>query len=129
MERNRIKIVIVTLEIAALLLCSCSMFNSLPPAARLELQEQITALPGSVSEFHIKRAWKGVMPAGEMAQSQSSIKIWCIEVEMEFSVEIEDQAQPVIWIVTRAEGQSEWTAAILMTMSSLWPYQACGVFD
>jgi len=121
--------VLLALPMSIFLLTACSPSNQLPHEARQVLEEQIAALPGSISGFQIGRAWKGAAPTGESTPWPSSMQVWCVEVETEFDPETEVESQPVIWIVTRTDESSEWTAAMLMTMSSLWPYQACGVFD
>lgn len=34
--------------------------------------------------------------------------------------------ETVTWIVFRNDEEADWNAAMLATMSSLWPYEACG---
>ncbi len=54
------------------------------------------------------------------------MEIWCVEVQFSGGLTEAAQSDSTIWIVTRESQDAIWNAAWLMTMSSLWPYEACG---
>jgi hypothetical protein len=86
------------------------------------------ALPGSAdSDLHILRAWPGEFPPNSLTPGSPPKELWCVEVH--FSGDLAEAARydSTIWIVTRESQEASWTAAWLMTMSSIWPYEACGV--
>ena len=56
-----------------------------------------------------------------------ALEVWCVEAEMSSANDTSVEAERLIWIVIRENENASWTAALLATMSSTWPYKACGV--
>ena len=54
------------------------------------------------------------------------MEIWCVETEIITADDTSIIGEPVTWIVTRNDEKSNWQSAMLATMSSTWPYEACG---
>jgi hypothetical protein len=105
------------------LLASCTAPAEMPVAALEALNQQWESLPGyQGSGLDILRAWQGEPPA----EAPASMEIWCVEAQPASSLNPEEQPAPFIWIVVRESQDAEWTAAMLVTMSAMWPYQACG---
>ncbi|HSF79895.1 MAG TPA: hypothetical protein VLA49_01595 [Anaerolineales bacterium] len=91
------------------------------------LMERWQSLPGSHSlELKVLRAWQGRQPADALSPGSQPIEIWCVEVQLTGEQNQTGQSESTIWIVTRENQDASWIAAWLMTMSSIWPYQACG---
>lgn len=103
-----------------LLLAGCST-AALPDDARQALEDYWNALPSEPSlERAIVRSWEGEptdLGPGE---------VWCVEAEVA-SDDPELDGTTAKWIVMRSDGNAEWSAILLAAMSSLWPYEACGV--
>ena len=112
---------------ASLLLASCSAPSPLPQAAVDELEKQWqTVTTDNSPRLHVVRAWPSEVPAEQLPPSSPSMETWCVEVEP-VGKDASGAPGPMIWIVTRTGPEATWFAAPLMTMSSLWPYEACGV--
>jgi hypothetical protein len=111
---------------ASQVLASCSSSPQLPEGARDALMaywESLPSYPGV--ENRIIRAWPGEAPAEGSTPGDPSIEVWCVEAEMS-STDDPSVDGDLVWIVTRQKDETRWSAALLATMSSLWPYQACG---
>jgi hypothetical protein len=54
-------------------------------------------------------------------------EVWCVEVDQTLIVEEGEDPIRTVLIVVRQDPRSEWQAAMLMTLSAWWPYEACGV--
>lgn len=105
------------------LLASCTAPPEMPVAALEALNQQWESLPGYQGlSLDILRAWQGEPPA----EAPASMEIWCVEAQPASSLDLEEKPAPFIWILIRESQDAEWTAAMLMTMSAMWPYQACG---
>lgn len=114
------RVIQITSMMSVIVLAACSPQLDLPQSARQALEERLLALPGGDTEFTIGQARPGVKPQSEPALS---IEVWCVEVDLS---PIDETSPELIWIVTRPNPQSDWTAAMLATMSAMWPYEACG---
>jgi len=114
------RVIQITSMMSIIVLAACSPQLDLPQSARKALEERLLALPGGDTEFVIGQAWPGVRPQDDPS---SSTEIWCVEVDHSPTNETDPE---LIWIVTRPNQQTEWNAAMLATMSSSWPYEACG---
>ena len=103
-----------------LLLAACST-AAFPDDARQALEDHWNALPSEPSlQLAIVRSWEGEptdLGPGE---------VWCVEAEAT-SDDAEVNGTTAKWIVMRSDGDAKWSVAMLATMSSLWPYEACGV--
>ena len=121
-------ILLASLLAASLLLASCSARSQLPQGAMDELEEQWQHLHTDTSpQLRIIRAWPSEVSAEMLAPSSPSMETWCVEVELSAGNDASRGLEPMIWIVARPDQEVSWFAAPLRTMSSLWPYQACGV--
>lgn len=95
----------------------------MPVAAVEALKMQWESVPGyQGSNIEILRAWQGNPPS----EAPDSFDVWCVEAQPSSNLESSVIPQPTIWIVVRENQDAEWTSAMLMTMSAIWPYQACG---
>ncbi len=129
---------LLALSLAA---CACACARSaeadLPAAAREAVLAQMTpyyssqavqqGLYDEVPEIRINRAWRGkegAYPAGDSGQPE----VWCVELTVEGTREGVPSTDSQVWIVTRNPGQTEWGAGLVMVMSSIWPYEACGLW-
>ena len=109
-------------------LVSCSPSPNLPESAREALVAHWQSLPSTAGiEHHIVRAWPGDTSAAELTPSTPAMEVWCVEAEMSSAEDISVEGERLIWIIIRENKNAPWTAALLATMSSIWPYQACGV--
>ena len=109
-----------------ILLAACAAPDGLPTAALQALMDQWRALPGSQNaDLEILRAWLGE-PPHSLAPGSPPLEVWCVEVQTTEGQAGVDPSEPFIWIVTRQGREAPWQAAWLLTMSSLWPYEACG---
>ena len=120
---TRPTLLLPSLLAAILLLASCTAPPEMPGAALEALNQQWESLPGyQGSSLDILRAWQGEPPA----EAPASMEIWCVEAQPASSLNLEKKPAPFIWILMRESQDAEWTSAMLMTMSAMWPYQACG---
>ncbi|MFC2028925.1 hypothetical protein ACFLTX_03255 [Chloroflexota bacterium] len=121
------KIIWFTVFLAVILiLSSCSKPSQLPDDARNALHAYWQSLPTSGVENHIKRAWPGTISAEVLPSSTPTMEIWCVEAEISSKVEPSINGELLIWIVMRENKDRQWSAALLASMSSTWPYEACG---
>ena len=112
---------------ASLGLSSCSRLPQLPDGARdalIEYWESLPSYPGV--EHRIIRAWSGVTPAEDLTAGVPLMEVWCVEAEISSAVDPSVDGNLLVWIVTRENQEPRWSAALLASMSSIWPYQACG---
>ena len=114
------------LLILMILLASCSTAAQLPPEAQAALTQYWDNLPAGSHNFQIIRAWQGEFPTESYPSDSPRMEIWCVEAK-DVGQESPEEDAALIWFVTRQESESEWSAGLLMAMSSIWPYQACGV--
>ena len=111
-----------------LLLISCSAQRRLPKGANDALIQHWASLPGSkLHEIRVLRAWPGELPQDVASEETNPNEVWCVETELSGTENDTAPIESVIWFVTKIDDQGDWTAVPLMTMSSIWPYQACGV--
>jgi len=109
--------------LVGLLFTSCSSPPNMPLAAVEALKKQWESLPGyQGSNIEILRAWQGKPPT----EVPDSMEVWCVETQPPSNLESSEITLPIIWIVVRDGQDAEWTSAMLMTLSAIWPYQACG---
>jgi hypothetical protein len=105
---------------------SCSSATRLPDGALLALEQQWESLaPEGVAELRISRVWPSQVPAKELTPWAPSRETWCVEVDLSNANARANLADATFWIVTRVDKDSLWSAAMLLTMSAIWPYQAC----
>ena len=107
----------------SIFLASCSSPSALPPEAERALEAYWQSLPSYPNiSYQMRQAWPGVVSA-EMIPN---MEVWCVETEITEAEDIELISETLTWIVIRENEDADWTAAMLATMSSLWPYEACG---
>lgn len=124
---TRKALVLTVVVLLALAAGSCAADPPLPDDARLALEQQWDTLsPESAAGLRIVRAWQGKAPANELAPGTPA-QMWCVEAELSATPESDAQPDRTVWIVTRPDENAPWSVAMLFTMSSLWPYQACGL--
>ncbi len=104
-----------------ILLAACTAPDGLPPAALHALLDQWT----QDADLEILRAWPGEPPPS-LAPGSPPLEVWCVEVQTTEGRAGAAPSGPIIWIVTRQGREAPWQAAWLLTMSSIWPYEACG---
>ena len=78
-----------------------------------------------VVENRIIRAWPG-KASEDLASGTPPMDVWCVEAEISSPDDPSVDGEPIVWIVTRQHQEARWSAALLASLSSLWPYQACG---
>lgn len=116
--------VLVTVSLG---LSSCSGAQELPEGARVALEAYWESLPSHPGvESSIVRAWPGEAAADASTSEALPMETWCIEAEMSSADDSSVDGDLLVWIVMRENDGSRWSAALLASMSSLWPYQACG---
>ncbi len=107
----------------SIFLASCSSSSSLPLDAERALEAYWQSLPSYPNITHqTLQAWPGVASADMMPD----MEVWCVETEIIAAEDVELIGETLIWIVIRDNEDADWTATMLATMSSLWPYEACG---
>jgi hypothetical protein len=128
MNPFRREILLLSLFMTVHFLASCSSPAKIPQAALEALEAQWLALPGSVNpDLRVLRAWPGDQPLATVPPGSTEMEIWCVEVQVSAGPAEVGGSGSTIWIIIRDNQDTSWEAAWLMTMSSLWPYQACGV--
>ena len=108
----------------------------LPPVARevllreanehYETQALRLGAYDDVPELGIHRVWRGkvdAFPAG----AKHPPEVWCAELAIKARRGGQPLRERAVWIVVHNVGMDEWGASLLMAMSSIWPYEACGV--
>jgi hypothetical protein len=107
---------------AGVAFASCSTLSDLPVSARDALTVYWESLPSHPSvEHRIVRAWPG--ETGE--DLDPPIEIWCVEAELSSADDPSIDGELLMWIVTRESRGARWSAALLASLSSMWPYEAC----
>jgi hypothetical protein len=113
---------------ASIILGSCTPPSQLPESAFSALNRQWDSLPGSAThDLTVLRSWQGQIPPDADPAPTSPMDVWCVETLLSSNQPYSGESETVIWIITRTSDDATWESAPLMTMSSLWPYQACGV--
>ena len=108
---------------ACLFLSACAGPPQLPESAQAALTAYWQSLPPYPDVDHrIIEAW----PADGAPPGAPTTEVWCVEAEVVNASDPVLDGERLIWIVLRANDTAPWTAALLMTMSAEWPYQACG---
>ncbi|UCH60670.1 MAG: hypothetical protein JSV61_04105 [Anaerolineales bacterium] len=111
----------------SIFLTYCSSPTQLPPDAEKALESYWQSLPSHPTITHqILQVWQGVVPAETTTPRTSIFEVWCVETEITEAVEVSIIGETVTWIVFRDDEEADWMVAMLATMSSTWPYEACG---
>jgi hypothetical protein len=76
-------------------------------------------------ENRIIRAWPGEATE-DLTSGVLPTEIWCVEAEISSAADPSVDGELLVWIVTRENQEARWSAALLASLSSLWPSQACG---
>ena len=96
--------------------------SELPEDGRVALVAYWDSLPSAPGiEHRITAAWKGDPSATD---SGTSREVWCVEAETS-SPDPSVDGSRMVWLVTRSATETNWTAALLASLSSTWPYEAC----
>lgn len=100
--------------------------NSLPDSARDALLSYWDSLPSDPGiEHRIVRVWEGSTGAGLPDSDATPSEIWCVEAEMLSGEDPALDGSRTVWIITHDRGDARWSAALLASLSSTWPYEAC----
>lgn len=111
---------------ASLGFSSCSRSPQFPDDARDALMAYWEALPSDPEvENRIIRAWPGETNE-DLDLAARPKEVWCVEAEIYSAKDPSVDGERLMWIVTRENREARWSAALLASLSSLWPYQACG---
>jgi len=125
--RSYKRIWIAVFLVVILVLSSCSKSSQLPKDANDALHAYWQSLPASGIENNIKRAWPGIIPTETLSSSTPTMEVWCVEAEISSTEDPSLNGELLVWIVIREKRDSPWQAALLFSMSSTWPYEACGM--
>jgi hypothetical protein len=121
------RIVLLAVLGASLGLSACSGTQELPDSARSALEAYWESLPSHPAvENRIVRAWPGESTEDGSTSGAPSMETWCVEAEISSSDDPAVDGGLLVWIVMRENDETRWSAALLASMSSIWPYQACG---
>lgn len=127
MRKSPNAILSLVVIVVSILLNSCSSPNRLPPAAESALEAYWQSLPSYPTITHqIRQVWRGVVPADSTTPQSPNMEVWCVVAEITAAEDESIIGETVTWIVFRNDEEADWNAAMLATMSSLWPYEACG---
>jgi len=108
-------------------LSSCSRPPQLPEGARDALIAYWESLPSHPGvEHRIIGAWPGEAPAEDLTLGVPLMEVWCVDAEISSTDDPSVDGNVLEWIVIRENEEPRWSAALLASMSSIWPYQACG---
>lgn len=118
---------VAVLVVASLGTSACATTPQLPDEARDALVSYWESLPSYLDvENRISRAWPGDAE-GDLDSGALPREIWCVEAAIYAADDPSVDGELLVWIVTRENREARWSAALLASLSSLWPYQACGV--
>lgn len=99
--------------------------SELPEDARDALVAYWESLPSAPDIDHrVTDAWQGEPPADGADPGATPIEVWCVEAEIS-SDDADIDGTRTVWIVTRRDRETTWSAALLASLSSTWPYEAC----
>ena len=76
-------------------------------------------------ENRVIRAWPGEA-IEDLSPGAPPREVWCVEAQVSSADGPSVDGDLLVWIVTRENQEALWSAALLASLSSLWPYQACG---
>jgi len=108
-------------------LSSCSSPTRFPKDAERALESYWESLPTDPAlAYQILQVWPGVVPVETTTPWAPKMEVWCAETEITAAEDSSIIGETVIWIVMRNDKMSDWSVAMLATMSSIWPYEACG---
>jgi hypothetical protein len=111
----------------SIFLSSCSSPTRLPPDANSTLEAYWQSLPSEPTlTYQILQVWPGIVPAETTESSAQNMDVWCVETEITAAKDASIVGETVTWIVIRNDEKADWNVAMLATMSSIWPYEACG---
>jgi hypothetical protein len=99
--------------------------STLPEGARSALGAYWASLPSAPDLAHrVTDAWQGEPPTEEANPAAAAVEVWCVEAEISSDDAAIDGTR-MVWIVTRRDQETTWSAALLASLSSTWPYEAC----
>ena len=125
--KTSVRVLMSALLCASLGFAACSTSPQLPEGARDALVAYWVSLPSYPSlENRIVRAWPGAATE-DPASGLSPMEVWCVEAEIFSAVDPSVDGELLVWIITRENQGARWSASLLASLSSIWPYRACGV--
>ncbi|HKJ37221.1 MAG TPA: hypothetical protein VJ972_00470 [Anaerolineales bacterium] len=127
MKRSVNSVVFLIVFFITIFLASCSQPAQLPTDARGALENYWQSLPSDPNLTHqIIQAWPGDVPEETTTSKTPNIEVWCVEAEITTATDASIIGETVTWIMFRNDEKADWDVAMLATMSSIWPYEACG---
>lgn len=106
---------------------SCSQSAQLPTDAMGALDDYWQSLPSDPNLTHqIIQTWPGDVSEETKTLQAPNMEVWCIETEVTAATDDSIIGETITWIMFRNDEEANWNVAMLATMSSLWPYEACG---
>jgi hypothetical protein len=119
--------VILFVFLVGILLSSCISAAQLPTDAQNTLEAYWQSLPSDPTlTYQIRQAWPGAVPVETSTPWAPNMEAWCVETEITAAKDALTIGEMIIWIVIQNDDKAEWQVAMLATMSSIWPYEACG---
>ena len=119
-------VVLLLVIFLVIFLSSCSQPAQLPTDARKALEAYWRSLPSDPNLTHqIIKAWPSVVPEKTTTPWAPAMEVWCIETEITAATDTSIIGETVTWIMLREDEKADWDVAMLATMSSTWPYEAC----
>ena len=120
-------VVFLFIVILAIFISSCTQPAQLPTDARGALEAYWQSLPSDPNLTHqIIQAWPGDVSEETTTPGALNMEVWCVETEITAAADISIVGDTITWIIIRNEERASWDVAMLATMSSTWPYEACG---
>lgn len=113
--------------VAGICLSACSPPSQFPTDAKRALEDYWQSLPSDPTPtYQILEAWQGDVPAETSTTLAPNMEVWCVETKITAATDASIIGETVTWIVIRNDDKADWNVAMLATMSSIWPYEACG---
>ena len=126
MKKSVNSIALLLVFFITIFLSSCSRPAQLPTDTRKALEAYWQSLPSDPNlNYQIIQAWLGAVPE-ETTTPAPNMEVWCVETEITAATDASIIGETVTWIIFRNDKKADWDTAMLATMSSLWPYEACG---
>lgn len=127
MKKSIIFAVPMFVFVAGIYLSSCSPPSQFPTDAKRALKDYWQSLPSDPTPtYQILEAWQGDVPAETSTTLAPNMEVWCVETKITAATDASIIGETVTWIVIKNDDKADWNVAMLATMSSIWPYEACG---
>lgn len=119
-------IIFVAMIVVILFSVACDEATRPPADVEKALTDYWQSLPADPAPtYQITNAWPGDLSARAVESTMPDLEVWCVEAEISAAEDETIVGEKIVWIVTRSDQSAPWQAAMLATMSSTWPYEAC----